>query len=308
MPSRAYSFYGLNVVRALSIISLILVFSSTVFVIVNNVKAVNFFEANKNTNGTLADMEDCEYIENSSVPNLPAGLFWALRASLLIIFQTIILHLSDSGWPNSVCDRFFPVLGSGFGLGPLGIFQCLIATQILSHHADDFTLVSAFFLFAIGCLNMLLGLIFRESAKQKRSIFARRDAGKDVLPTTMNDRKTLGPTGVTGVMNEKSMFEYDSGQSTEKSGYGFGRLGEKAAGLRGFVLQKPGESLPRYATPPPPVRPARTGSLRSTTSSFSSPPPPRWGSRHSRSDSSSYYPSSSSRAGTPVFKSSATAL
>jgi hypothetical protein len=57
--SHAVTFIGLNAVRFLSIVSLILVFSSTIFVMVNNVKAVNAFEANKGN----VDMENCDYIE-----------------------------------------------------------------------------------------------------------------------------------------------------------------------------------------------------------------------------------------------------
>lgn len=55
---------------------------------VNNIKAVNFFEANKSGD---EDMLDCDYIENSTVPNQAAGVFWAVVASLLIIFQTVCL-------------------------------------------------------------------------------------------------------------------------------------------------------------------------------------------------------------------------
>ena len=51
---------GLNAVRALSLISLILVFSSTILVMVTNIKAVNAFEAAKG-NSTL--MVNCDYIE-----------------------------------------------------------------------------------------------------------------------------------------------------------------------------------------------------------------------------------------------------
>lgn len=53
-------FIGLNVVRAFSLISLILVFASTIFVMVTNIKAVNAFVAHKVDNST---MEDCDYIE-----------------------------------------------------------------------------------------------------------------------------------------------------------------------------------------------------------------------------------------------------
>ncbi|KAF8350420.1 hypothetical protein F5887DRAFT_856562, partial [Amanita rubescens] len=53
--------------------------------------------------------------------------------------------------------------------------------QILSHHVDDYTLVSAFFLFSMECLNMLLGLVFRKSAKDMRSILSWR---AEFLPKT----------------------------------------------------------------------------------------------------------------------------
>ena len=209
-------------------------------------------------------------------------------------------------------DRYFPVLGSDFGLGALGIFQCLsvsfstlsplptqgltfpfsfcrISTQILSHHVDDFTLVSAFFLFALGCLNMFLGLIFRESAKAKRSISFWRADVKGVLPTSQDNRPVFVNNNSTtsaafSSPNEKVPYvkrqdtnasDNGSWRSTEKAGYGFGRQGEKSAALRGFILQKPVESLPRYMTPPPAstrsANLARSHTSVSSTSSFYSP-------------------------------------
>ena len=206
-------------------------------------------------------------------------------------------------------DRYFPVLGSEFGLGALGIFQGLsdslsppsyaetnyfillfrISTQILSHHVDEFTLVSAFFLFALGCLNMLLGLIFRESAKAKRSISSWRAEVKGVLPTSQDNRPVFVNNNSTSAAfsspSEKSPYvkrqdtsasDNGSWRSTEKAGYGFGRQGEKSAALRGFILQKPVESLPRYMTPPPASNRsadlARSHTSVSSTSSFYSPP------------------------------------
>jgi hypothetical protein len=59
------------------------------------------------------------------VPNQIGGVFWAIINRLLIIFQVIILILSEVGWPAAFFDRFFPVLGTQFGLGALGIFQGL---------------------------------------------------------------------------------------------------------------------------------------------------------------------------------------
>ncbi|KAJ7137863.1 hypothetical protein C8R44DRAFT_338415 [Mycena epipterygia] len=286
-------FLGLNATRVLSIVALLLVFSSSILVMVTNIKAVNAFQANRVANSTDVMLE-CDYIEGSTVPNQPAGVFWAVVASLLIIFQVIILLLSELGWPAVFFDRFFPVLGADFGLGALGIFQCLIGAQILSHHVDDFTLVSAFFLFSIGCLNMLLGLIFREGAKTKRSIRAKRAAPKGIIASDIRPQfENASPQFVNNVFSgEKSdHISFASWKSTDKASYGFGRQGEKAAGLRGFMLQRPEESLPRYASPTPtfvappreqrepsPTRSASSRSSsrsssasRSSTSSFASP-------------------------------------
>jgi hypothetical protein len=62
---------------------------------------------------------------NSTVPNQPAGVFWAVLNRLLIIGQVVILFLSEIGWPSAFFDRFFPVLGDDFGVGALGVIQSL---------------------------------------------------------------------------------------------------------------------------------------------------------------------------------------
>ena len=152
---------------------------------------------------------------------------------LLIIFQIIVLILSEIGWPAAFFAKYFPVLGPDFGLGALGIFQCLIGATILSHHVDDFTLVAAFFLFSLGCLNMFLGL-FRERVKHRRSIMSWREEAKGVLPT----HKDLRPQ----FARPASAFigrVFNRGEKTEATpvfeskGMGFGRQGEKAAGMKG---------------------------------------------------------------------------
>ncbi|KAG1728622.1 uncharacterized protein EDB91DRAFT_1313618 [Suillus paluster] len=258
VATRAYIFFGLNAVRILSIVSLILVFASSIFVMVTDIEAVNSFESAKQSgNVTAQDLVDCEYIESGA-------FFWAIINRLLIIFQVVILILSEIGWPSSFFDRFFPVLGSGFGLGALGIFQGLIGAAVLSQHVDDFTLVSAFFLFVLGCINMFIGLIFRESAKSRRSITSWREDAKNVLPTTnqppvshlnlnRSASSSSGQSFTSSTMNEEKssdLGEFGAGRSSSRAGYGFGRQGEKAAGLKGFLISKPLETLPRYAARP----------------------------------------------------------
>ncbi|EIW84771.1 hypothetical protein CONPUDRAFT_134679 [Coniophora puteana RWD-64-598 SS2] len=282
---RPYIFFGLNVVRFLSIVSMILVFASSIFVIVKDVEAVNNFSAAKlNGSVTDEDLVNCDYIEDSTVPNQIGGVFWAVVNRLLIIFQVLTLILSEVGWPSAFFDRFFPVLGPSFGLGALGIFQGLIGASVLSQHVDDFTLVAAFFLFVLGCLNMLLGLVFRESAKERRSITAWRGEKRDVLPTTApgsgSPRGAMRPlelsrsgSTATWVNDEKpkDLSEFGVGHqrtgSTMRSGYGFGRQGEKAAGLKGYLITRPTESLPRYASRP------RSGASQPASSRSASPEP-----------------------------------
>jgi len=252
LPPRAYTFIGLNGLRILSIIGLLLVFASNIVTLVHDIQAVNNFQAGKAaaasdsaTKTTAQDILSNDYIIGSTVPNQPAGVFWAVLNRLLIIFQIIILLLSEFGWPAAFFNRFFPILGKDFGLGALGIIQCLLGAAILSHHVDEFSLVAAFFLFAMGCLNMLAGLIFRESAKSKRSITSWREHSKNVLPTHVAG-VDIRPVAAAAPSFVSSVFKNEE-KSEPTAGHGFGRQGERAAGLKGYLISKPIESLPRYA-------------------------------------------------------------
>jgi len=246
MSSRSYVFYGLNAVRVLSIVALLLAFASSIVTMVSDIRAVN-----KDQNDPHSDDRTCGYVGGSTVPTQPAGVFWAVVNRLFIIFQLVFLLLSEVSWPMAFFDRFFPVLGSQFGLGSLGIFQGLIGAAILSHHVDSFTLVTAFFLFSVGCLNMMLGLIFRELAKSKRSIRAWRNGdAAGTLPMHTGDLAT--PKFHPSLFGGKPT---DSEMSDKSSGLGFGRQGEKQAGLRGFMITKPSETVPHYVP-----RPASLGS------------------------------------------------
>ncbi|KIJ60912.1 hypothetical protein HYDPIDRAFT_169949 [Hydnomerulius pinastri MD-312] len=248
LPGFARVFIALNIIRALSIIALLLVFASSIVVLVDDVEAVNTFVSG-GSNTTSFDDGNSDYIPwvdpcwNSTVPNQPAGAFWAVLNRVFIIFQTIVLMLSEIGWPIAFFDRFFPVLGRNFGVGALGVMQCLIGASVLSHYVSDFPLVTAFFLFSIGCVNILVGLIFREKSKDKRSILSWRERGKDALPTHVRGVDVRPMTAAVS-----SMFSHDekSGDPT-RPGMGFGRQGEKAAALKGFLITKPVESLAKHA-------------------------------------------------------------
>ncbi|KAG6857033.1 hypothetical protein H0H87_010706, partial [Tephrocybe sp. NHM501043] len=145
--------------------------------------------------------------------------------------------MSEFGWPSRFFDHYFPVLGKDFGLGALGVIQCLIGAAILSHHVDTFTLVAAFFLFSIGCLNILVGLIWRASVKSKRSVTSWREHAKSVLPThvagvDVRPAMSAAPSAPSVISNMFTGSDSASQTGSSKSGFGFGRQGEKAAGLK----------------------------------------------------------------------------
>jgi hypothetical protein len=281
LSSRSIFFFSLNAVRVVGIISLILVFASSILVMVKDVVAVNDFLNSAKSSGTPVDqlLEGCDYIENSTVPNQIGGVFWAVVNQLLIITQVVILILSECSWPMSAFDRFFPVLGTGFGLGPLGVFECLIGATILSHFVDDFSLVTAFFLFSIGCLNILLGLIFGVKARQKRSIRAWRSNPNDILPPFGKKTPTFTRPDSSYMASLFKPKEKLGAPTTNghTSGLGFGKNAEKAAGLKGFLISKPLESLPNHSPPRthPRSRPGSGSSLYST-SSFTNPTVPQF--------------------------------
>jgi len=178
----------------------------------------------------------------------------------LIIGQVIILFLSEIGWPSAFFHKFFPVLGDDFGLGALGVIQCLIGAAILSHHVNSFTLVSAFFLFSIGCLHMFVGLIFREKVKPRRSLTAWKERAKDVLPApvvapvqkVLQLSNTFGLNPTREMVDIKLKPDTTGGSNISRStdpriGPVFGRQG-------GLFLDRPvestgpGDALPRYQT------------------------------------------------------------
>jgi len=92
-------------------------------------------------------------------------------------------------------------------------------------------------------MNMLLGLIFRESAKDRRSITSWRDGNKDVLPTHLPPAANLNRSATASsaqsymsstVCDEKARDLAEFGAARGRAGYGFGRQGEKAAGMKGL--------------------------------------------------------------------------
>ncbi|ORX37317.1 hypothetical protein BD324DRAFT_625675 [Kockovaella imperatae] len=246
-------FIGLNVLRALSIIALILCLSANIVTMVDDIKAIKAYNSNEQ------DL-DCDYVEYSTVPDQTGGAFWSILNRIFIVFECILLTLSEIGIPKRLFENFLPILGPAHGLGCLGIFQALIGAQVLSHYSTTFPQVSSWLLFIIGCLNILAGLVFRSGGKTKRLIFSWENV-TSLTPQTrmaatawdMVTEKRVYPKASQSNLSRQTSQHSDTPLVPEHTvpgarfgGFGFGRQGEKAAADRGFKISRPMESLPRY--------------------------------------------------------------
>jgi len=262
LPWKAWRFIGLNIVRALSLITLILVLASNILVMVQDVNAVKSWGSSVHvttgTNITLAQDEelvDCEYIEDSTVPNTAAGPFWAVLNRILILIQVILLIFGEIGWPNTFFERFLPFLSDEHGVGAIGMFECLIGAQVNSHAVHDFPMVAAFLLFSVGCLNLILALVFGKAIRSHRSILSWRE--RDILPRTSADlaraasqsQKTYGSpawSAASEIFNEKPQYRQPSidGYKAPSPVYGFARQGEKPGKFKELLITKSPSSPP----------------------------------------------------------------
>ncbi|WWC86177.1 uncharacterized protein L201_001050 [Kwoniella dendrophila CBS 6074] len=266
-------FIGLNVLRVISIIALLLVMSSNIVTMADDIKAI---KASSQT--TTDPEEDCDYYEFSSVPDQTGGPFWSILNRLFIIFECILLTMSEIGVPRRLFEEWIPILGPAHGLGGLGVFQALLGAQVLSHYCTLFPQVSSWLLFIIGCFDILAGIFFRAGAKKKRLIFSWENVSSLTPQTRMaatawdmvtekksssssshksssseaGDSRPAAPIlGRSNTNASDSPLLPENKNKTEPGakfgGFGFGRQGEKIAAERGWKISKPSEVLPRYA-------------------------------------------------------------
>ena len=91
---------------------------------------------------------------------------------------------------------------------------------------------------------MVLGLIFRQSAKSKRSITSWREHAKGMLPTNRLPTKASAPSFVSSVYSTDPTDDAHAAPEHGGAGFGFGRQGERAANLKGALF--PPENYPYF--------------------------------------------------------------
>ncbi|EPQ28503.1 uncharacterized protein PFL1_03806 [Pseudozyma flocculosa PF-1] len=166
------SFVGLNLVRILSLVSMVLVWVAILVMMIQD--GQDFNDASLRAQ---ADEQDCTYIPGTEVPTHVWGIFWAELHRALLLVVVAIAILSEVSWGN-LRDRVFPIhmpmLGPDWSVAPLGTLQVFVASAVLSHYMDDFPLVVSWLLFCVGLVNLAVGLCFGSRMKGLRSVLAQR--------------------------------------------------------------------------------------------------------------------------------------
>ncbi|KAJ1030152.1 hypothetical protein NDA16_001064 [Ustilago loliicola] len=198
------TFLGLNALRLVSLVVIILVFTTLIMGLVEDVRAYH-----DDTVMDEAQTEDCAYVPGTSIPMQTWGIFWVEVHRALLIIGVVTLFLAECSFfgitrLEQASQIWFPVLSRTRGLAALGCVHVIIATSILSHYLDDFPLVVSWMMFVIGMCYLCLGLAFHSHPlKDGRSLFSQKRKqfvkghGQDHVYRTFGREKSYGATTST---------------------------------------------------------------------------------------------------------------
>ncbi len=96
----------------------------------------------------------------AAVPTQAGGEFWSISNRIFIIFQCLVLFLSELSLPIGIIQRAFelhlPILSENYGLGFLGVVQVIIGCSVLSKYVNKFEQVAGWMLVIVGSLNSIV--------------------------------------------------------------------------------------------------------------------------------------------------------
>ncbi|KAL1408188.1 hypothetical protein Q8F55_004993 [Vanrija albida] len=260
-------FVGLNALRALSIIAMLLVLISNIVTIVGDAAVL---KAAKHTNEVTSTVSTtstvhsrraaefnttvatsanntwtCNYMQHSTIPSQTGGAFWS------ILNRTLVLIASEVGFPKTLFDVYLPMLSKGHGLGCLGALQAFLAASVLSHYSSLFPQVASWMLFVMGCLNMVVGIFLREKARALRSLFKWENYA-NLTPQTKVAASawdiyssTKEPSPSTA---EKAATDTDApyAPGSRFGGFAFGAQKAWRHSLQTLKISRPLETLPKH--------------------------------------------------------------
>lgn len=195
------TFLGLNTLRIVSLVVIILVFTTLIMGLVEDIRD---YHSDAIMDEALAD--DCAYVPGTSIPMQTWGIFWVELHRALLLLGVVALFLAELSWLRiarleQAAQIWFPVLSRTRGLAALGIVHVVIATSILSHYLDEFPLVVSWMMFVIGMCYVCLGLAFHSHPlKDGRSLFSQKRRqfvkghGQEHIHRTFGREKGYGAT------------------------------------------------------------------------------------------------------------------
>ncbi|CDS02032.1 uncharacterized protein SPSC_02778 [Sporisorium scitamineum] len=167
------AFLGLNVLRLISFVVIILVFTTLVMGLIEDIR-----DYHNDAIMDEAQTDDCAYVPGTSIPMQTWGIFWVELHRALMMLGVVALFLAELSWLGiskleHAAQVWVPVLSRTRGLAALGSVHVVIATSMLSHYLDEFPLVVSWMLFVVGACYVCLGLAFHDRPlKDGRSLFA----------------------------------------------------------------------------------------------------------------------------------------
>lgn len=131
LPLKGIIFIALNAIRLLSIISLLFVFSSVIYLI--NQDSKTYDSLVKSPDFDSYKDEYC-YFPDSEVPTSTLGLFWLEfdRFNILVLTLLGVASELSFGAMNNFFAYFLPILGPNFSTAPLGVIQVMVSLSSCS--------------------------------------------------------------------------------------------------------------------------------------------------------------------------------
>ncbi|GHJ85335.1 hypothetical protein NliqN6_1737 [Naganishia liquefaciens] len=269
----ASAFIVLNVVRFLSIVALILIMVSQMVGASNDAVAYRESELPNAVSNTtyLSIDEDCDYFELTSVPDQPGGIFWAILNRTFIIIVIFILLPTELIIPVKRLTQFYldyiPVISPSHGLGILGVVQCWIASTVLSKYVQRTPQTKAAHKIyttyndKFETLRPFADVAVSAMSKNKNPAPAQPGSDRQAYSSTENllhkdEKKSQTytepdvdrPSGSQTAHGEPSGTKrFSKVQGVKFGSFGFGKQAQKSGNLKGLVITRPMETLPRFA-------------------------------------------------------------
>lgn len=126
LPLKGIIFITFNLIRLISIVSLLVTFSAVIYLINEDSKA---YYAVERSSHFESYRNDYYYFPDTQVATSTWGLFWLEFDRFNILVLCLVGVASELSFGNvaKVFNLFLPILGPSFSTAPLGIMQMIVS-------------------------------------------------------------------------------------------------------------------------------------------------------------------------------------